>query len=141
LGNCVQDRIAGGIVDRDAQMQNVSAGCCILGAAYCLREAVGKTIAASNHTETNAVADQACNLLAEIAPQQSHQRGHLCPRPAPVVARERVKRERPDALPRRRFNDAPDGFDAGFVPALSGQTLSGRPTSIAVHDDADMKFG
>jgi hypothetical protein len=44
-------------------------------------------------------------------------------------------------LPWRRFDDAPDGFDAGLVPTQAGQMLSGRPTSIAVHDDANMKFG
>jgi hypothetical protein len=44
-------------------------------------------------------------------------------------------------LPGRCFNDPPDGLDAGFVPAQAGQALPGCPTTIAVHDDADVEFG
>ena len=95
----------------------------------------------ADHRETNAVADQGFDLVPEIEPQKPHQCGHFRFRPTPIVARERVEGQRADAVLRRRLDDAPDGFDTGFVSAQTRQSPPRRPPSIAVHDDADVKLG
>ena len=104
-------------------------------------DAVGKAIAAADHRETNAVADQAFDFIRQIKPQQRHQRCDLRLRPAPIVAGKGVECQRSHALLRRGFHHAPDGLDAGFVAAQPRQPPPRRPSSIAVHDDADMELG
>ena len=104
-------------------------------------DAGGQAVAAADHGEAHAVAHQSFDLVGKIKPQQRHQRGHFRLRPAPIVAGERIQRQRADALLRRRLHHAADRLDAGLVAAQPRQPLPDRPASIAVHDDADMQFG
>ena len=60
----VEDRIARGIVDRDAQMQRVAVRGRGFRARDRVRNAVGQTVAAADHGQANAVADQASTSLA-----------------------------------------------------------------------------
>ncbi len=112
-----------------------------LRAPDCRGDAVGETIAAADHREPNAVTNQAFDFARQIKPQQRHQRRDLRSRPAPIVAGEGVERQRSHALLWRGFHDAPDRFDAGFVAAQARQPPSRRPSSIAIHDDADVELG
>ena len=122
-------------------MQDVTLGCRLLGARDRRGDAVRQTVAAADHGKADAVADQALDLTCEVEPQQRHQPCDLGLGPPPVVAGERIERQRADALLGRRLHDPPDRLDAGFMAAEARQATPGRPSSIAVHDDADMKFG
>src|SRR5712691_13317799 len=122
-------------------MQDIAFRCGSFCAPDCSCDAVGETIAAADYREANAVANQAFDFAREIKPQERHQCCDLRSRPAPIVAGEGVERQRSHALPWRGFHDAPDRFDAGFVAAQARQPPSRRPSSIAIHDDADMEFG
>src|SRR5438552_7436794 len=122
-------------------MQDIAFRCGGFRAPDCCCDAVGETIAATDHREPNAVANQAFDFAHEIKPQERHQRCDLRSRPAPIVAGEGVERQCSHALLWRGFHDAPDRFDAGFMAAQARQPPSGRPSSIAIHDDADMEPG
>jgi hypothetical protein len=109
-----------------------------LGAAYLSGEAIWKSIAATDYGETNVIANQFRSLISQVAPQKGHQPRDFRFWPAPIVTREGVKGQRSNAVLRRRFHDAPDGSNAGFMPVYAWQTPSGRPPSVAIHDNADM---
>jgi hypothetical protein len=68
-----------------------------------------------------------------------HQPAHFARRALPVVRRERVERERPDAECGRRLDHSP--HCAGPVPMASEPWQpSGRgPAAVAVHDDGDVE--
>ena len=82
----LQDRIAGRVIDGDAQMQDIVTRSSGLRAPDRIGEAVGETIAASYHAEANTVADKAFDLVGQIEAQQRHQRGDFSLRSPPIVA-------------------------------------------------------
>ena len=109
------------------------------GAADGIGNAAGQAVATADHGQTDAVAHQRFDLAGEIDPQQRHQTHDLRPGSPPIVAGERIERQRADALIRGGLDDTADRLDAGFVSAQPGQPLACRPPAIAVHDDANVK--
>src|SRR6185437_16117340 len=64
---------------------------------------------------------------------------HLRGRARPVVARERVNTERPDAHVRRVFDDALESGDARTMTGHAREALARRPAAVAIHDDGDVQ--
>ena len=110
-----QDRVAPGIVDGNAQVQRVAADSCVFRTGDGGRKTVGKPVAPTDDAETHAFLDEILRLVDEIGMEQRHQRVHFRLRPAPIVAREGVERQRADAVIGRGFHHAPHGLDAGFM--------------------------
>src|SRR5688500_5086071 len=92
-----EQRPAGGIVDRDAEME----GSAIAGLLFDMRDAVPErirdAIPASDHAEADTLVRQVRTFGVQILLEQEHQVVDLAPRTAPVVRGERIERERGDA--------------------------------------------
>ncbi len=135
-----QDRVARRIIERNAKMQPGAAGRLRLGALDLRREPARKAVPASDHSKACAAPHEPRRLGSDVASHQPHQGRDLGRRPAPVVDGEGIEGKRADALVRRCFRDAPNGLDAGFVPAASRHSPRRGPAPVAIHDDADVKF-
>ena len=77
-------------------------------------------------------------LITQIALKQAHERGHFGSGPAPVIRRERVERQSPNAQLDGGFHDAAHCQRARAV-TLDARDSPGRgPTPVAIHDDRDV---
>src|SRR5262245_20398317 len=70
--------------------------------------------------------------------EQVHEHRDLVQRTAPVLGREGVKREEPEAERVGRPHDGARGLDALPVTGDARQAAAGRPAPVAVHDDSDV---
>jgi hypothetical protein len=77
-------------------------------------------------------------VVADEAPQQTHQIVNLRGRARPVLGAEREDGEDGDAQVPGRADRLAQGLDAAAMPLSARQAARGRPSSIAVHDDGDM---
>ncbi len=136
----VEDGVARGIVDRDAQVQRLAGRGGGLGARGRGGDAVRQAVRRPITVRRTPLLARPPHLVGEIEAQQRHQRGDLGLGPAPVVGGEGVERRRADALPGRGLDHAADRLDAGLVAAHARQAASRRPAAVAVHDDADMQL-
>lgn len=71
--------------------------------------------------------------------QQEHQSLHLLPWAAPVIGRERIRRERRDSRFGGSLDNAAKGAFAGVMPGKARESTALGPAAIAVHDYCQMK--
>jgi hypothetical protein len=101
----LHDRVAGRVVERDAQAQLLAARGGRLRPVDGAAQRRIESVAPADHREPHAVGDAARGLALQVALEEAHEAAHLVLGPAPVVAREGVERQRvhaPRAAPRPR---------------------------------------
>ena len=77
-------------------------------------------------------------IVADETLQEAHEVRDLFGRPAPVLGREAVEGQVPDAELAGRAHRPPDRLDAAPMALEARQAALGRPAAVAVHDDGDV---
>src|SRR5438552_14986026 len=117
------------------------------GVVWCLQRHVLESAAhgqrhagrAADHAQPDLVLHQLRQLAIDRLLEQPHQHGDLVLGPAPVLRRERIEREEPQAHRVRRANDGARRLDALAVARHPGQAALGGPAPVAIHDDGDVR--
>jgi hypothetical protein len=79
-------------------------------------------------------------VVADKTSQKAHQIRHFGRRPAPVLGRKAVDRQIAHAKADGGAHRDADRFDAAAMALEARQSARLRPTAVAVHDDADMRW-
>ena len=106
-----------------------------------LQDRCRKAIATADHFEASALLAEAIGFKAEEGAQKPEDALDFSGWTTPVVGGEGVEGEAANADIRRMFDDATSRSQAGAMTRDTGQTATGRPAAIAVHDDGDVKSG
>ena len=75
---------------------------------------------------------------AQHVPVEAHQEAHLIGRALPVLGRERIRGQIPDAEFDAALDDVEQRSLAALVAGGARQPTAGRPPTVAVHDECDV---
>src|SRR5260370_226577 len=108
------------------------------GCAFSLRDLAlqqtRQSVSTADHLQARSPLPEFFRLQAQVSAQQPENALHLVGRTAPVVGRKRVERKCANAQLWRMLNRPADGPDSGPMSCDPGQTASGSPAAVAVHD-------
>ena len=134
----LHEAVAGGIIDRQAQMHARA----FFGQALTLldlrQERAVEPIAAPDDIEADRLGEAAVGLRDEIAAQQAEERLHFRARTEPVIGREGIQRQRADVVLGGGAHHGIDRPGAGAMAGLTVEIAGVRPAPVAVHDDCDV---
>src|SRR5215510_13698862 len=133
------DRVARGVVDREAQLEAGAAPRAPFRGGDRVDQRSRETVAPSHDAQADAVRDAARGFRAQMPREETHRRVDLGGGALPVVAGEREQRERADAEVGGRLDGAAHRFGADAVAGGALETAALRPAAVAVEDDRDMQ--
>src|SRR6266508_2609301 len=135
----VNYRVPRGIVDGDPEPQRLPRRRRRLDGDHRGQHEGRTPITPAEDGQSHTVPGERGPLAGELAPEQSHQAAHFVGRALPVVRRERIEGQRPDAEPGRGLDDPPHRRRAAPVASQPWQPSGGGPAPVAVHDDGHVK--
>jgi hypothetical protein len=119
-------------------MKGIAGGSGAFGAHDLAQQWFRNAIATADDLEVSPLLAQPFALEAKEGADDPEDALHLLRWPGPVVGRECIEGEHPDAELRRVLDDATNRCDSCAVAGNAGKSTMRRPAAIAIHDDGDM---
>ena len=111
------------------------AGGQVLGPLHPRQEVLAQPVAPADEDHPAVVLVEGGHLGVDHLDVQPHEPFHLFGGPAPVLGREGVEGELPDAQIARLLDHAAHGLHSGPVTGAHRQVAATSPATVAVHDD------
>ena len=129
------DRLAPAVGQRQAQRHAAVAGRIAHQRVQRLLRERGQPVHLADGDEADVVVHDLVALFDDVVAQKLHQRRDLLDGALPVLRRERVQRQRPQAHLARGANHLAHGLGALAVTLDARQAVLLSPAAVAVHDD------
>lgn len=135
------ERVAGGVIDRDSQIESLALPGCILRNRDRPQELGGDSVAASDDSHAHIVSDTPISFGDQITSEEPHQQRYFAGRTRPVVGGESVQRQHPDPAVGCGLDDLAYDASAGNMARCARTAPRIGPASIAIHNDGDVNSG
>src|SRR5215472_884001 len=132
------DRVASGIIDRDSEVQMISARRMSFGCADSVDQGGVESITPSNDLEFDAPLTTFFGFSEEVLSEELHEGGNFSLGPLPVVGGEGIECKDTDAELGCRFDCPAYCLASRFVPGYPCESSGISPATVPVHDDPYM---